>query len=145
MPITISARVAPETAEQLRERAREEDRTVSDVVNRAIIEYLRAMRFPGIVFVTGGRGRRKAKLTGGPDVWEVVFVAQEYGMDAEKTAAHLAIPAATARLALAYYAAYPDEINARLKRMADFADAPERYAPGIRVFTVPDEADAPPA
>src|SRR5438105_12573983 len=45
MPVTISARVPPATAEMLRHRAAEEERTVSDLVSRAVDEYLRSARF----------------------------------------------------------------------------------------------------
>src|SRR5437763_1472933 len=113
MPVTVSARVSPETAERLRRQAVDEDRSVSELVNRAVEEHLRALRFPGIWFVTGGSGRRKAKLAGGPDVWSVILAARGQGMDAERTADYLEIPAAAVRLALAYYQAYPDEIDGR--------------------------------
>src|SRR5437660_433737 len=92
MAVTVSVRVPEETAEQLRAYAREEDRTVSEIVNRALDEYLRCARFPGIYFITGGSGRRKAKLLAGPSVWSVVFVARSCDMDPEKTAEYLEIP-----------------------------------------------------
>src|SRR5436309_1224002 len=112
MAVTISARIPTETAEELRELAREEERTVSEIVNRAIQEYVRCARFPGIIFVTGGNGRRKAKLSGGPAVWSVVFTARNHDMDVEKTADYLQIPVSSVRLALAYYAEYPGETDA---------------------------------
>jgi hypothetical protein len=136
MPVTISARVPEATAEQLRMQAREEDRTVSDIVNRAIDEYVRCARFPGIVFITGAGGRRKAKLLGGPDVWGVVFTARNHDMDPEKTAEYLQIPIASVRLALAYYGAYPEEIDARLRRMEELEDNPHLIHPSIRVIDV---------
>jgi hypothetical protein len=138
MPITISARVPEETAEHLRMQARAEDRTVSEIVNRAIEEYLRCARFPGIFFITGGSGQRKAKLIGGPDVWSVVFTARNHEMDVEQTADYLRIPVASVRLALAYYAAYPEEIDARLRYMEEFEDDPQRFCPSIRVISVSD-------
>jgi hypothetical protein len=144
MPVTISARVPPETAERLRECAQAEERTVSDIVNRALDEYVRSARFPGVVFVTGGSGRRKAKLLGGPDVWAVVFIARHYQMDHEKTAEHLEIPVTTVRLALAYYTAYPTEIDARLQRMEETDEDPSRL-PFVRVIQLAGPVDAPSA
>jgi Ribbon-helix-helix protein, copG family len=133
MPVTISARVPPATAELLRHRAAEEERTVSDLVSRAVDEYLRSARFPGVVFVTGGSGRRKARLLNGMDVWEIVFTARRYENDADATASYLGVPVSDVRLALAYYAAYPAEIDAILRRL-DEADAdPLRLHPGVRL------------
>ncbi len=145
MPVTISARVSQEVADLLRERAADEDRTVSDVVSRAIDEYLRSTRFPGVIFVTGADGRRKARLAGGPDVWEVVFTLQNHEMDVQRAAAHLRIPEPAARLALAYHRAYPAEADARLRRMAQLDADPERSFPGIRVVTIGGHLDAPSA
>jgi hypothetical protein len=138
MPVTISARIPEETAEQLRSLAREEERTVSDIVNRAIDEHIRCARFPGIYFMTGGSGKRKAKLLGGPSVWSVVLVARGYDMDAEKTADHFEIPVTKIRLALAYYTAYPEEIDARLRRMEEIEENPYLLHPAVRVVHVED-------
>jgi hypothetical protein len=145
MPVTISARVTPETAERLREYAQLEDRSLSDIVNRALDEYVRSAGFPGIVFVTGGSGRRKAKLLGGPDVWSVIFIARSHDMNPEETAQHLEIPVASVRLALAYYEAYPDEIDARLRRTAEHDSNASRLLPFARVIHLPDRDDAPTA
>jgi hypothetical protein len=142
MPVTISARLAPETAEHLKRVAEEEDRTLSDIVNRALNEYVRAARFPGIFFVTGASGKRKAKLAAGPDVWSVVFVARAYEMDAEETAEHFRIPVAAVRTALAYYAAHPEEIDSRLRRMEELDDDPQLLHPSVRVIRVSDTNDA---
>ena len=140
-PVTISARIRPDTAERLKDHASFEDRSVSDIVNRALEEYLRCDQFPGIHFVTGGSGRRKAKLLGGPDVWSVVFTAKNHEMDARRTAEYLAIPDNKVRLALAYYAAYPDEADARLRRMAEADNDPSSIHPSIQVFTIEGAAD----
>jgi hypothetical protein len=138
MPVTISARVPEETAEHLRMQARHEDRTVSEIVNRAIDEYIRSARFPGIFFITGGSGQRKPKLIGGPDLFTVVFTARSHEMDVERTADYLQISVASVRLALAYYAAYPEEIDERFRYMEEFANDPQRFWPSIRILNVSD-------
>lgn len=70
---------------------------------------------PGIAFKDGPAGRRAA-LALGPDVWEVVSVAREVHNRGEKAVAEIAelmnLPAERAEIALRYYAAYPDEIDA---------------------------------
>ena len=72
---------------------------------------------PGIVFKDGPSGRRAA-LAFGPDVWEVVKVLREIderGGDAVRAAAELlALPEAKVRVALHYYAGYPEEIGAEI-------------------------------
>ncbi len=78
---------------------------------------------PGVLFRDGPSGRR-AVLIGGPDVWEVVRVVQsarasEPDLDAE-TVVRLAVetmglPHGRTRVALDYWAAYPDEIEQQIR------------------------------
>jgi hypothetical protein len=136
MPVTISTRLPDAMAQQLRDQATLEQRTVSDIAARAIDEYLRAERFPGILFVTGASGRRKTKIANGLDVWEYVLAARGYDWDGEKTATQLGQPRARVELALAYYRAYPAEIDARLRRMEEVEADPQRFLPGAVVLKV---------
>jgi hypothetical protein len=91
--------------------------TVSALVTELLEEGLRGRRFPGVTFRDGPAGRR-AGLVGGPDVWEVVRdVRATPGRGAAKirrvaTDAGLSEP--QVRLAVDYYAAFPDEVDARL-------------------------------
>ena len=76
---------------------------------------------PGIVFKDGPTGRRAA-LALGPDVWEVAKAVR--GLDVRRKRAIIAaagmlnLPVERVRLALRYYGAYPDEIDAEMA-MAD--------------------------
>lgn len=132
--MTISAQVDEELAGRLGRLADEEGRPVADIVSRAVEEYARASQFPGIVFVDGADHRRRAHLLGGPDVWEVVFIAQPYDMDPERTARHFRLRLEQVNLALAYYEAYPYEIDGRLRRLDDLAQGigvpPNRHPNG---------------
>lgn len=136
MSVTLSTRVAEDTLQRLRSAAAQEARSVSELANRAIEEYVRCTRFPGVFFVTGGNGQRKARVAGGPSVWSVVLVARELGMDPVKTAEHLEIPVEQARLALAYYYAYPHEIDARLRRLEEVDENPYLLGPRVRIMEV---------
>jgi hypothetical protein len=87
---------------------------------------------PGILFRDGPSGRR-AVLIGGPDVWEVIAVvrsarAAEPDLDAEAVVGLAAettgLPPGRVRVALGYWAAYPDEIEQQLRD----ADEAERAA-----------------
>ncbi len=91
---------------------------------------------PGIVFRDGPTGRR-AGLAGGPDVWEIIAVLRDYAAGngkhaVRRTAEHLAISEVHVRVAESYFAAYPDEIDARIELNLDAAqhaaDAARRRA-----------------
>lgn len=78
---------------------------------------------PGILFRDGPSGRR-AVLIGGPDVWEVVRVVKsaresEPDLDAEEVvrlaAETMGLPPRRVRVALDYWAAYPEEIELQLR------------------------------
>jgi hypothetical protein len=91
--------------------------TVSALVTELLEEGLRVRRFPGVTFRDGPAGRR-AGLVGGPDVWEVVRdVRATSGRGQAKirrVAAAAGLSESQVRLAVDYYAAFPDEIDARL-------------------------------
>ena len=73
--------------------------------------------FPGIVFRSGPTGRRAA-LADGPDVWEIVRgLAQarsSSGDPLELLMASTNLREDQIRLAVGYYSAYPDEVDARI-------------------------------
>jgi hypothetical protein len=80
-------------------------------------EGLKIRRFPGIVYRDGPTGRR-AGLLGGPDVWEVVRAVRGMAGQGEqrvrRVAAERALPVERVRLAVDFYAAFSDEIDARI-------------------------------
>jgi hypothetical protein len=82
-----------------------------------------------ITFRDGPTGRR-AGLLGGPDVWEVAMWIDEIGSvddPAAELASDGAVSWAQIDSALAYRAAYPDEIQARIElHRADTAAAAAR-------------------
>jgi hypothetical protein len=106
----------------------------SSVANMFIDESLRAYEHPGIVFRPGPTGRRAA-LSGGPDVWEVVTALNAIreeapDLDGESLVAELATVTGLSReqvaIALRYYAAFPDEIDERIVSNRDVAEREER-------------------
>lgn len=70
---------------------------------------------PLISFADGPAGRR-ARLLGGPDVWEAIAVAKDNDGDLAETAAYLEISLGRMQAAAAYYAAHPQEINEWIER-----------------------------
>jgi hypothetical protein len=80
-------------------------------------EGLKIRRFPGIIYRNGPAGRRAA-LANGPDVWEVVrVVGGASGMGEQKlrrAAMDSGLTSAQVQLAVDFYTAYPEEVDARI-------------------------------
>ncbi len=112
-----SFRLSAELLASLEEEASATGMTVSALVTGLLEEGLRTRRFPGVVFRDGPAGRR-AGLLGGPDVWEVIRDVRGTPGRGEakvrRVAADAGLSASQVRLAVDYYAAFPDEIDARL-------------------------------
>lgn len=94
----------------------------SSGLRHVIEEWWTMQRYPAIEFRDGVAGRR-AVLRGGPDVWEVVMVARDYGADREKLHEHFGgfVSRETLDQALAYAERFPAAIEAKLtanERMA---------------------------
>ncbi len=96
--------------------------SLSSAANRLVDEALRVSEHPGTVFRPGPTGRR-AGLIAGPDVWEVVRSvksarAAEPGLPEDDLLTLIAegtgVPVRLIRVAVRYWASYPDEINAEI-------------------------------
>jgi hypothetical protein len=85
------------------------------LAQRYVEEGLRMDENPLIRFADGPSGRRP-RLIGGPDVWEVIAVAKDNRGDLAETAAYLELSLGLVQAATTYYAAHPDEIDARIER-----------------------------
>jgi hypothetical protein len=98
--------------------------TLSSATSRLVDEALRAREHPLITFKDGPAGRR-ARVVGGPDVWEVVGAVRSV-REAEPTLTGddaLTVVAETSgvalpflRAALSYWGDYPEEVDAFLDR-----------------------------
>lgn len=124
----FSARWRAETLGRLERRAEQTGETKSRLAERYVEEGLRMEEHPGILFRPGVTGRRAA-VTGGPDVWQVITVLQASELSGEAaveaSADFMSLKPMLVRAAIGYYAAYPDEIDERIKRNVDEADAAE--------------------
>lgn len=92
-------------------------------------EGLRMEEHPGILFKNGPSGRRAA-LSNGPDVWEIIRGLREIDERADDAVPAVAellnLPASRVRTALRYYADYPDEIDAEIEQNRAEAEAAYR-------------------
>jgi hypothetical protein len=118
MGAPLSIRFDEQLLARLRRRAQgSPGATVSGLAQRLVDEGLRMAEHPGIVFKDGPSGRRAA-LAFGPDVWEVVKVLRELderGGSALPAAAEvLGLSESKVRVAMHYYSAYSDEIDAEV-------------------------------
>lgn len=113
----VSVRMNRETAARIRARAEARGERFSDALRRYAEEGDRAETHPGIVFRSGPAGRR-AGLAGGPDVWEICWVAGQLGggkQVAERIADDLSLTPDRVEVALRYAAEFPEEIEARIE------------------------------
>jgi hypothetical protein len=98
--------------------------TLSSATSRLVDEALRAREHPLITFKDGPAGRR-ARVVGGPDVWEIIGAVRSArtaepelaGDEALTVVAETSgVPMPFLRAALAYWGDYPEEVDAFLDR-----------------------------
>src|SRR5689334_25234642 len=106
----VNLNLPDETAERLKTMARRTGTTINEAASRAMEEWLRQEEFADIEF-RNFNGERHACLKGALPVWQLIMVARDYGMDAEKTAAHFRFPLHRVKAGFHYYEAYPQEID----------------------------------
>jgi hypothetical protein len=105
--------------------------TASSVAARLVDEGLRMEEHPGVMFRDGPMGRR-ATLVGGPDVWEAIR-ALRWARSAEPALAepelldlvvdNTGVALRLLRVAVDYWAAYPDEVDALVDHASRTDDA----------------------
>jgi len=114
MSQVVTLRLPDSAAEAIRQIARREKRSVNEVGVRIVEEWLRQQRFAHIEF-RSFQGERHACFKDRLQVWQVIMVARDYGMDVEKTAEHLSLRPEQVQSALNYYEDYPEEIDPVLR------------------------------
>lgn len=131
----MSVRLSPEARERLQREAARSGEPPASLAERLIDEGLRQRRHPLVRHVDGPTGRR-ARLVGGPDVWEVVSFLRRSEARGEDRVAHAAewfrLPATLVEAALAYCAAFPEEIDERIRLNDEAAAEAEAIAAGRR-------------
>jgi hypothetical protein len=102
------------SAPQSTDSRRLTDRSLT-LAQRYIEKGLRVDEHPLIRFADGPSGPR-ARLVGGPDVWEVIAVARDNNGNLPETAAYLELPLDLVQTAASYYAICSQEIDERIER-----------------------------
>lgn len=125
---TFSARWGSDLLLRLKRRSDESGINKSRLAERYVEEGLRMDQFPGIVFRDGPAGRR-ASIEGHLDVWELVMTLETGGKEGEDPAPWLSdllgITEWRVRVALSYYAAFPDDVDKFVRSTIDGADEAE--------------------
>jgi uncharacterized protein (DUF433 family) len=114
MAAPLSIRLKDDALQRLYFRARLEGVPPRTLAQRLLDEGLRTAEHPEIRFTTGPAGRRATLRGCGLDVWEVIKILPDNGGAAE-LADYLEIPLHWVEAAIAYYGAYPDDIDERLE------------------------------
>lgn len=131
---SFSARFSTKVLDQLEAQSDRLGESKARVAERLIDEGLQIDEYPGILFRPGPTGRR-AGVAGGPDVWEIVRDlkgAAQAGEQApiEAVASVTGLDRGKVELAASYYAAYPEDIDERI-RMNEEAGERLRRALGV--------------
>jgi len=125
---TFSARWGAEVLERLERRSELAGTNKSRLAERYVEEGLRMDEHPGIVFRGGPTGRRAA-LSAGPDVWELMASLKGGAVRGEEavaaTAELLNLTDSQVRTAVRYYGAFAEEIDRRIALNAEEADEAE--------------------
>ena len=122
-------RIESETLGALRERSAQTGEPIVRLAQRYIDEGMRLDRHPGIVFRDGPAGRRPV-VVGGPDVWEVIAAARSAPERGEQLvdalAERIGVQADKVRVAVRYYAEYPDEVDRWISMVDEEAERLEQ-------------------
>lgn len=122
-------RIESETLDALRERSAQTGEPIVRLAQRYIDEGMRIDRHPGILFRDGPAGRRPV-VVGGPDVWEVIAAArtapERGGELVDALAERIGVSREEIRIAVRYYAEYPDEIDGWIATVDEEAEQLEQ-------------------
>lgn len=118
-PKSTSFRISQEARQRLTERAERDVTSATALLERLIIEGVDALDHPGIIH-RGPPHDRRASLTAGPDVWEVIARLRELKGDEEQRIATLAretdLHPRQIRIAIDYAVEHPGGVQDRIER-----------------------------
>ena len=130
-------RLSDVTDQLVSEEAKRTRRTKGAVVEALAEEALRTRRFPGIAFRGSDWDRRPWVIGTALDVWEIASASRSYGT-AREMASATDMTEPQIRLALAYYAEFPSEIEAAIADNERPLAELQRQYPTINTIAVGD-------
>ncbi len=124
----VSVRLEEEVFEHLERHRQRLGESRSELIKRLLEEGLRMEEHPGVIFRDGPAGRR-AGLSRGPDIWEVISVYREVDERGDKavcaTAELTDLSEHLVRSAIGYYAGHRSEIDDWIERNRGEAERAE--------------------
>ena len=113
--------ISEDLAERLRAEGRSSGQDPAALAASLLDEGLKVRRHPGIVYMDGTAGRR-ACLSGGPDVWQIIRALRTVPAREFDPVATVCIEsdlnARQVKLAVQFYESYPDEIDEMIAKDA---------------------------
>ena len=128
-PFTM--RLTEETDAWVEHEARRTKRSKGAVVEALAEEAARMRRFPGIAFRGPEHDRRAWLLGTALDIWQVIEAYQDMGL--ERMLKEGDLSEGKLRLALAYYEAYPKEIDEAVAENRQPLEYWRRLYPGLNI------------
>ncbi len=135
MSQTVTFRLPDETANWLKDSARRIGRSVNELGAALFEEARRTAEFAEIEFRTFN-GERHACIKGQLQVWQLIMVAKDYGMDAEQTAAYFGWPEWKVQAGFNYYEAFPEEIDRAIEENKMGPEKLKRLFPQLKLIEV---------
>lgn len=133
----ISIRLDQEVNGRLRRLAHQTRRPLGRLINELLDQSLRTQQFPGIIFVQSPVGPCAHLAGTGLDVWEAVALIRAYEGAVERLLQeHCNLTRRDVQNALAYAAAYPEEIEGAIRENERPMDEVIRNSPFIRKVVV---------
>lgn len=127
----VSVRLSEATIQRLGARAQRVHLPPRTLAQRYVEEGLRMDEHPLVRFAEGPAGRRARLLGTGKDVWEIVATVRDNDGDLAEAARYLEMPLGLVQAAVAYFGAYPDEIDQWIDlNEQETAEAHSAYAAG---------------
>ena len=112
----VSLRIPEDVRAEIEATARRSGRDFSSVAKEMLAEAIKMRRIPGIVFVDGPSGRVARVAGTGLEVFEIVRAFRDLDEDwGRLREAYFWLSEHQLRAALAYTAAYPEEVEKRLQ------------------------------
>jgi len=118
----INTRMTARDKEELGETASSRQMDPLALARTLLREGIRRERHPGITFRIGPTGRRAALEGHRLDVWQVMETVWASDGAVNQVAAYLEIHPADVQAAVAYYADYPEEVDAMVEQNRQAAD-----------------------
>jgi predicted transcriptional regulator len=115
MTHVVSIRLSDDQLDRLKRLARRKGKSHSELGAIFIEEALRTSEYANIEFRESVIGRQAFMKDSNLAVWEVIMIAQDHDMDADRVARYFSRPRAWVNSALHYYEEFRDEIDPTLE------------------------------